>query len=191
MQHAGRTQRQKQKDESADEAPARNHESHKSERSGTVCLFVCLFTILRLSCGGRPPTRDGPYATRRQAEAVPVRIRRLTPPRRTPGEFGEVAWSSHAEQRGKKGMAGLQERGQAGATYCGRSRGGPCACPCSTANRSMLITWLQIGCCGARSRGDPSTVRNAVRPNGSLCFQRFCPLFFERQYCMTVNVCQK
>ena len=24
-----------------------------------------------------------------------------------PGEFGEVAWSSHAEQRGKKGMAGL------------------------------------------------------------------------------------
>ena len=30
-----------------------------------VCLFFCLFiTELRLSCGGRPPTRDGPYATR-------------------------------------------------------------------------------------------------------------------------------
>ena len=51
-------------------------------------MFVCLFTVLRLSCGGRPPTRDGPYATQRQAEAILVRIRRLTPPRRAPGEFG-------------------------------------------------------------------------------------------------------
>ena len=56
-----------------------------------VCLFVCLFTALRLSCGGRPPTREGPYTTRRQAEAVPVRIRRPTPPRRAPGEFSVSA----------------------------------------------------------------------------------------------------
>ena len=56
-----------------------------------VYLFVCLITELRLSCGGRPPTREGPYATRRQAEAVPVRIRRPTPPQRAPGEFGVSA----------------------------------------------------------------------------------------------------
>ena len=34
MQHPVRTQRQNQKDESADQAPASNHGRHKSERSG-------------------------------------------------------------------------------------------------------------------------------------------------------------
>jgi hypothetical protein len=105
MQHPVGTQRQNQKDESADQAPASNHGRHKSERSGM--------------------------------------------------EFP-------AEQRGKK-MHGWLRKGAKLAAYCGRSRGGPCACPCSAENCSMLITWLQISCCGARSWGDPSAVRNAVR----------------------------
>ena len=124
MQHAGGAQRQKQKDESADQAPACNYGSHKSERSGMECP---------------------------------------------------------AEQRGKKGMIGLG-KGAKLAAYCGRSRGGPCVCPCSAADRAMLITWLQIGCCGARSRGDPSTVRNAVRTVLSVFNVRSALCFLKGKY---------
>ena len=35
----------------------------RRRRRGGFCLFVCLITELHLSCGGRPPARDGPYTT--------------------------------------------------------------------------------------------------------------------------------
>ena len=45
-----------------------------------VCLFVCLFHGVPVVCGGHRLTKDGPYATRRQAEAVLFVRRKLTPP---------------------------------------------------------------------------------------------------------------
>ena len=45
--------------------------------------------------------------------------------------------------------------------------------------------WLLWGPLSRRSIN-----REKRSPNGSLCFQRFCPLFFER-HILTVNVCQK
>ena len=47
---------------------------------GTVCLFVCLFHGVPEVRGGRRLTKDGPYATRRQAEAVLFVRRKPTPP---------------------------------------------------------------------------------------------------------------
>ena len=45
-----------------------------------VCLFVCLVHGIPVVCGGRRLTKDGPYATRRQAEAVLFVRRKPTPP---------------------------------------------------------------------------------------------------------------
>ena len=45
-----------------------------------VCLFVCLFHGIPEVCGGRRLTKEGPYATRRQAEAVLFVRRNPTPP---------------------------------------------------------------------------------------------------------------
>ena len=45
-----------------------------------VCLFVCLFHGVPEVRGGRRLTKDGPYATRRQAEAVLFVRRKPTPP---------------------------------------------------------------------------------------------------------------
>ena len=47
---------------------------------GRVCLFVCLFHGIPEVRGGRRLTKDGPYATRRQAEAVLFVRRKPTPP---------------------------------------------------------------------------------------------------------------
>ena len=44
------------------------------------CLFVCLFHGVPEVRGGRRLTKDGPYATRRQAEAVLFVRRKPTPP---------------------------------------------------------------------------------------------------------------
>ena len=46
----------------------------------TVCLFVCLFHGVPEVRGGRRLTKDGPYATRRQAEAFLFVRRKPTPP---------------------------------------------------------------------------------------------------------------
>jgi hypothetical protein len=45
-----------------------------------VCLFVCLFHGVPEVRGGRRLTKDGPYATRRQAEAFLFVRRKPTPP---------------------------------------------------------------------------------------------------------------
>ena len=45
-----------------------------------VCLFVCLVHGVPVVCGGRRLTKEGPYATRRQAEAVLFVRRKPTPP---------------------------------------------------------------------------------------------------------------
>ena len=45
-----------------------------------VCLFVCLVHGVSVVCGGRRLTRDGPCATRRQAEAVLFMRQKPTPP---------------------------------------------------------------------------------------------------------------
>ena len=45
-----------------------------------VCLFVCLVHGIPVVCGGRRLTKDGPYATRRQAEAFLFVRRKPTPP---------------------------------------------------------------------------------------------------------------
>ena len=47
---------------------------------GLVCLFVCLFHGVPVVRGGRRLTKEGPYATRRQAEAVLFVRRKPTPP---------------------------------------------------------------------------------------------------------------
>ena len=47
---------------------------------GFVCLFVCLVHGVPVVCGGRRLTKEGPYATRRQAEAVLFVRRKPTPP---------------------------------------------------------------------------------------------------------------
>ena len=47
---------------------------------GHVCLFVCLFHGVPEVRGGRRLTKDGPYATRRQAEAFLFVRRKPTPP---------------------------------------------------------------------------------------------------------------
>ena len=44
------------------------------------CFFVCLVHGIPVVCGGRRLTKDGPYATRRQAEAVLFVRRKPTPP---------------------------------------------------------------------------------------------------------------
>ena len=51
-----------------------------SHSSSFVCLFVCLVYGVPVVCGGRRLTKDGPYATRRQAEAVLFVRRKPTPP---------------------------------------------------------------------------------------------------------------
>ena len=48
--------------------------------SKQVCLFVCLVHGIPVVCGGRRLTKDGTYATRRQAEAVLFVRRKPTPP---------------------------------------------------------------------------------------------------------------
>ena len=45
-----------------------------------VCLFVCSVHGIPVVCGGRRLTKDGPYATRRQAEAFLFVRRKPTPP---------------------------------------------------------------------------------------------------------------
>jgi hypothetical protein len=45
-----------------------------------ICLFVCLFHGVPEVRGGRRLTKDGPYATRRQAEAFLFVRRKPTPP---------------------------------------------------------------------------------------------------------------
>ena len=52
--------------------------------NGFVCLFVHGIPVV---CGGRRLTKEGPYATCRQAEAVLFVRRKPTPPQRAPGEF--------------------------------------------------------------------------------------------------------
>ena len=47
---------------------------------GKLCLFVCLVHGVPVVCGGRRLTKEGPYATRRQAEAVLFVRRKPTPP---------------------------------------------------------------------------------------------------------------
>ena len=44
------------------------------------CLFVCLVHGVPVVCDGRRLTKEGPYATRRQAEAVLFVRRKPTPP---------------------------------------------------------------------------------------------------------------
>ena len=45
-----------------------------------IYLFVCLVHSVPVVCGGHRLTKDGPYATRRQAEAVLFVRRKPTPP---------------------------------------------------------------------------------------------------------------
>ena len=53
---------------------------HPMCASKIVCLFVCLFHGVPEVRGGRRLTKDGPYATRRQAEAFLFVRRKPTPP---------------------------------------------------------------------------------------------------------------
>ena len=45
-----------------------------------ICLFVCLVYGIPVVCGGRRLTKDGTYATQRQADAILFVRRKPTPP---------------------------------------------------------------------------------------------------------------
>ena len=51
-----------------------------NKKMGRIWLFVCLFHGIPVVRGGRRLTKEGPYATRRQAEAVLFVRRKPTPP---------------------------------------------------------------------------------------------------------------